>query len=88
MSARGMRLTSFRRWSEGQVRRLTISDGEVSVTIDARCIWCRQEGMFSHLVGVAFEGDSLDERRDEALARLARQHARDADDLADTNDGA
>jgi len=63
--------------------QLTISDGEDSVTIDARCVWCRQDGMFSHTVGVAFEADSLNEQRDETLGRLAQRHARAPEGLDD-----
>lgn len=55
LSSKGMRLRVHRRWQEGQVRTLTIVDGEHSVPVEARCVWCRQEGMFAHVIGLAFQ---------------------------------
>jgi hypothetical protein len=68
LSTKGMRLRVHRRWNEGHVRTITIVDGESSVPVEARCVWCRQEGMFSHVVGLAFQHtDATDVQR---LARI------------------
>jgi hypothetical protein len=72
LSARGMRLTTMRRWPEGQVRTLTLVDGGDSVPVEARCVWCRQDSMFSHVVGIAFE--QLGPEQLEILARIAGRH--------------
>lgn len=56
MSDRGMRLKMQRRWHEGKVRKVTVSDESECVTVDARCVWCRQDGLFLHSVGLAFDG--------------------------------
>jgi len=72
LSSRGMRLKTMRRWPEGQVRTLTLVDGGDSVPVDARCVWCRQDSMFSHVVGIAFE--KLDTPQLEILGRIAQRH--------------
>lgn len=68
LSTRGMRMTSLRRWSEGQVRRVTIADSQHHATVDARCVWCRQEGLFHHLVGLSFEDTTPEQER--LIARI------------------
>jgi len=73
LSARGMRIRTTRRWHEGFTRRLTISSGSRSVTVDARCIWCRQDSMFSHTVGLAFEQVTPEQAT--VLWDLTRLHA-------------
>lgn len=73
LSARGMRLISLRRWAEGQIRRVSITDGRRSITVNARCVWCRQEGMFSHSMGLAFEPASAEDER--TLTAMAADHA-------------
>lgn len=55
LSSRGMRVTSARRWREGQRRVVSISNGTIRLSIEARCVWCRQDGMFSHAIGLAFD---------------------------------
>jgi hypothetical protein len=69
MSERGMRLTMQLRWQEGKTRKVTVSDESECVTLDARCVWCRQEGLFVHAVGVAFDG--MSEEKAEILKRVA-----------------
>lgn len=66
-SPRGMRLVVRRRWPEGLVRPIRLHLGDEVHEVSARCIWCRQDGMFSHSVGVAF-----DEITPEAQAALER----------------
>ncbi len=68
-----MRLISLRRWAEGQIRRVSLTDGSRSVTIMARCVWCRQEGLFSHSLGIAFEPANAEEER--TIAAMAADHA-------------
>ena len=77
LSPRGMRLRTYRRWPEGQVRAITVVDGAVSVPVEARCVWCRQEGMFSHLVGLSF-GPMPDEQT-VRLAEITARRARESD---------
>lgn len=55
LSTKGMRLRVHRRWNEGHVRTITIVGGGSAVPVEARCVWCRQEGMFAHVVGLAFQ---------------------------------
>ncbi|MCA9311011.1 MAG: PilZ domain-containing protein [Phycisphaerales bacterium] len=62
LSTRGMRVTSARRWREGQRRLVSISNGDVRLSIEARCIWCRQDGMFSHAIGLAFDDPSEEQQ--------------------------
>lgn len=57
-SPRGMRLVVRRRWPEGLVRKIRLHLGDEVHEVAARCIWCRQDGMFTHSVGVAFDGIS------------------------------
>lgn len=63
----------MRRWGEGQIRRITITDGKHSLTLAARCVWLRQDGLFSHSIGLAFEPASAAEER--ALAEMASDHS-------------
>ncbi|MDX2114086.1 MAG: PilZ domain-containing protein [Planctomycetota bacterium] len=73
LSPRGMRLTSRRRWRPGVVRKVTITDGGHSVTLDARCIWERHEGLFRHTIGLAF--DRVAPEHEGMLLRLAAEHS-------------
>lgn len=73
LSPRGMRMMSFRRWHEGQERRVTIADGKHSATVIARCVWCRQDGLFSHQMGLAFESIGEDDVR--AIELMLRKQA-------------
>ena len=41
-----------------------------SMTLEARCVWCRQEGLFNHLVGLAF--DEITEAQCAALQVMAQ----------------
>lgn len=72
LSARGMRLAVHRRWPEGSARTLTIVDGPHSIPVTARCVWCRQQSLFAHIVGLAFE--NLTQDQVEALLRVAQRH--------------
>jgi hypothetical protein len=56
LSKSGMRIRVLRRWHEGQTRSITIVDDHDSAPVEARCVWCRQEGLFAHVVGLAFDG--------------------------------
>ena len=73
LSTKGMRLRVHRRWHEGQLRAITIVDHEYSVPVEARCVWCRQEGMFTHVIGLAFQRTSDNDV--ERLAAIAARHA-------------
>ena len=72
LSARGMRLLVHRRWPEGAERTITIVDSPHSIPITARCVWCRQESLFTHVVGLAFE--NLTHEQLEVLRRIAERH--------------
>jgi hypothetical protein len=72
LSARGLRMVVHRRWPEGASRTLTIVDTPHSIPVTARCVWCRQQSMFSHIVGLAFE--NLTQDQVEALLRMAQRH--------------
>ena len=78
LSTKGMRLKVHRRWHEGHVRTITVVDGDASVPVEARCVWCRQEGMFNHVVGLAFQHTT--ERDVERLSLIASRHANGAAD--------
>jgi len=54
-SSRGMRLATRSRWAEGQCRAITVTVEDHDYHAEARCIWCRQDGLFSHVVGIAIE---------------------------------
>jgi hypothetical protein len=69
LSTKGMRLRVHRRWHEGHVRTITVVEGGVAVPVEARCVWCRQEGMFNHVIGLAFQHTT--ERDVERLAEIA-----------------
>ena len=73
ISARGMRLISARRWREGQRRSVSLSNGDTRLTIEARCIWCRQDSMFSHAIGLAFDDPSAEQAV--LLEQLAQESA-------------
>lgn len=76
LSAQGVRLQSPRRWQEGRTCTVTIGDGESSLALEARCVWCRQDGLFSHQVGIVFE--YADPGTLEQIARLVASHATEA----------
>ena len=67
-----MRLMVHRRWPEGASRTITIVDTPHSIPVTARCVWCRQQSLFSHVVGLAFE--NLTQDQVEALMRMAQRH--------------
>ncbi len=73
LSTKGMRLRVHRRWNEGHVRTITIVDGGVCVPVEARCVWCRQESMFNHVVGLAFQHTTASDV--EQLGQIAARHA-------------
>ena len=54
-SLHGVRILSDRRWEERATHRLCISSEHRTLVIDARCVWCRQEGLRDHLIGLAFD---------------------------------
>ena len=54
LSLHGVRLLTQFRWAEGTVRRVSISSASRTLVADARCVWCRQEGLHDHLVGLTF----------------------------------
>jgi len=72
LSTRGMRLISRKRWRTGETRSLVLTDGSHSVTIDARCIWDRHDGVFQHTVGLAF--DRVAPEHEGMLIRFATEH--------------
>ncbi|MEZ6212392.1 MAG: PilZ domain-containing protein [Phycisphaerales bacterium] len=72
LSGMGLRLQSPRRWQEGRTCSLSMGDGDTSVTIEARCVWCRQDGLFSHQIGLVFE--DIDPAASEHIARLVMMH--------------
>lgn len=80
LSARGMRVRTFRRWPEGHARSLTVVDGRDAIPVTARCVWCRQESMFTHVVGLAFEDVTVEQTA--RLHAIAERH----DDGPDTPD--
>ena len=73
LSVRGMRLISPQRWSEGQILNVSISDEQDAATLVARCVWCRQEGLYNHAIGLAF--DSVSDERSAAIRSMAQRHA-------------
>lgn len=72
LSGRGLRLQSPRRWQEGRVCSVALGDGDVSISVEARCVWCRQDGLFSHQLGLVFEECSPETV--EQIARLVAAH--------------
>lgn len=54
-SSRGMRLATRSRWAEGQCRAITVTIEDHDHHAEARCVWCRQDGLFSHVIGIAIE---------------------------------
>lgn len=54
LSLHGMRVLSTRHWDENAVHRVCIQSDKRKVVVDAACRWCRQEGRYDHLVGLAF----------------------------------
>ncbi len=54
-STRGMRLATRSRWAEGQCRAITVTIEDHDHHAEARCIWCRQDGLFSHVIGISIE---------------------------------
>lgn len=73
LTTRGMRLSSRKRWRAGERRTLRISDGAHALTIEARCIWDRHDGLFQHSIGLAF--DAVAPEQEGMLLRFASEHA-------------
>jgi hypothetical protein len=72
-STRGLRLTSRRRWTEGQrlaIRLKGVGTPPEGIQVTATCVWARREGWFRHVVGVAFQ--DMDGGTRQALEALAR----------------
>jgi len=72
LSQRGMRLLVHRRWPEGAARTIPIVASPHSIPVVARCVWCRQESLFTHVVGLAFENLTQDQL--ETLRAIAQRH--------------
>ncbi len=72
VSLTGLRMTSRSRWGEGDARNITLGDDRTSVELRARCVWCRQEGTFSHNLGLAFVNPTAEQQA--AIARIAEAH--------------
>lgn len=72
LSGMGLRLKSPRRWQEGRLCSVTLGDGDISICVEARCVWCRQDGLFSHQIGLLFE--RVEPELSAQLARLVAAH--------------
>lgn len=73
LSPRGMRILAEKSWLEGVTRPLTLTDGPHSVTIEARCIWCRPDADRHFAVGLAFE--NVQPEQEGMILRFAAEHA-------------
>lgn len=78
LSNRGIRLRSRKRWHEGQIRQIAINADGMRVAVEAQCVWSRQEGMFTHLLGLAFVQPTTDQQS--TLTSIAAIHALDDED--------
>ncbi len=67
-SLHGVRILSDRRWEERVIHRVCISSANRTLVIDARCVWCRQEGLRDHLIGLIF--DRVSEAQAETIQAL------------------
>lgn len=81
LSPTGLRLVTFSRWSEGQVRSISLADAQTKVELAARCMWCKPDSLLTHAVGLAFITPSAEEVQ--AIEELAIRYAR-LSDLLDT----
>jgi len=54
LSKTGAKLVTHWPWKDGAVRPLTLVGHDVTVTVQARCVWAVKEGIFHHTVGVHF----------------------------------
>ncbi|MEM8834242.1 MAG: PilZ domain-containing protein [Planctomycetota bacterium] len=73
LSHRGIRLRSRKRWHEGQIRQVAITADGMRLALEAQCVWSRQEGMFTHLLGLAFVQPTDEQQR--TLTSIAAIHA-------------
>lgn len=56
LSRTGMRLQSWRPWTEGERRTIMITGMHVGVTLTAKCVWVTRQSRFKHVMGLGFEG--------------------------------
>lgn len=93
LSKSGLRLATRLPWREGDEREVVLSGSSLGVRLRARCVWVRREGMFSYVVGLAFQ--HVNDEQAIGLSELARAHSarlehenaarqRDSGDGADT----
>ncbi|MEM1165682.1 MAG: PilZ domain-containing protein [Planctomycetota bacterium] len=68
LSTRGCRLRTVRRWAEGRRRVIRLRSGSIDLQVVARCVWCQQDRLMSHVVGLAF--DEVEAHRRELLTTL------------------
>lgn len=72
-SLTGMRLQTRRQWPAGVAQTVTLAASPVELTLPATGVWSRREGWWKHIVGVAFENLTPEQRG--MLLRLVDAHA-------------
>ncbi|MBL0922038.1 MAG: PilZ domain-containing protein [Phycisphaerales bacterium] len=73
LSVRGMRLLRRRAWAPGRKGHVTLMSVGARLTLPARCVWSRRDGMFAWTVGLAFDGATPEQLR--TVGELALIHA-------------
>lgn len=77
LSIRGMRLVCRRAWRPGVVRPITLRSGSTVITVPARCVWTRREGMLRWVVGISFDLATPEQLR--TVGELSLLHAASLD---------
>lgn len=73
LSITGMQLQAKREWPAGESRTLSFTARPTELSLTAASVWSRREGWRKHIVGVAFESLSAEQRA--TLLRLVESHA-------------
>jgi len=55
LSKEGAKILSKKPWPRGEVRTINLLSPTIGLTIEARCVWEKQEGRKKYLLGLQFE---------------------------------
>ncbi len=80
LSIQGLRLRVRKPWAPGERRDVCLGAEHDRLTLPARCVWARREGLFHWTLGLTFEDATPDQLR--AAGEMAMIHAAGAGSIA------
>lgn len=80
LSIQGLRLRVRKPWGAGERRSVRLGPDHDRLTLPARCVWSRREGLFHWTLGLTFEDATPEQLR--AVGEMAMIHSAAIDSIA------